>query len=153
LPLLRRRRNRRWRLANRGGDRWRQLAAAAAGAAAARRTLDALTAGSLLGETIQEAGDTEIFRKQLGTLSYARSYFQRLSETMQAARREPAGGAGTPPVLERVVLYIDDLDRCPAAKVREVLQTVHLLLAFDLFACVVAVDPRWIIQCLAESPG
>ena len=130
-----------------------QLAAAAAGAAAARRTLDALTAGSLLGETIQEAGDTEIFRKQLGTLSYARSYFQRLSETMQAARRESAGGAGTPPVLERVVLYIDDLDRCPAAKVREVLQTVHLLLAFDLFACVVAVDPRWIIQCLAESPG
>jgi hypothetical protein len=30
---------------------------------------------------------------------------------------------------------------------------VHLLLAFDLFACVVAVDPRWVIQCLAESPG
>ena len=130
-----------------------QLAAAAAGAAAARKGLDALTVGSLLGDTIQEAADTEIFRKQLGTLSYARSFFQRLSETMMAARREAAGAGGAPPLLERIVLYIDDLDRCPPAKVREVLQMVHLLLAFDLFACMVAVDPRWVIQCLAESPG
>jgi hypothetical protein len=130
-----------------------KLATAAAAAASARKNLDALTVGSLLGDTIQEAADTEVFRKQLGTLSYARSYFQRLSETMMAARRESAAAGKAPPVLERVVLYIDDLDRCSAAKVREVLRTVHLLLAFDLFACMVAVDPRWIIQCLDESPG
>ena len=132
------------------GDR---LATAAATAAAARRTLDVLTVGSLLGDTIHEAGDTEVFRKRLGTMSYARSYFQRLSETMRAARKEAADGDGTPPVLERVVLYIDDLDRCPKEKVRAVLQAVHLLLAFDLFACVVAVDPRWILECLEDSPG
>jgi hypothetical protein len=56
-------------------------------------------------------------------------------------------------VLDRIVLYIDDLDRCPPDKVRDVLGAVHLLLAFDLFVCVVAVDPRWVIQCLRESPG
>ena len=55
------------------------------------------------------------------------------------------------PVLDRLVLYVDDLDRCPADKVREVLRAVHLLLAFDLFVCVVAVDPRWVIQCLEEN--
>jgi len=129
-----------------------RLAAAASTAADARRKLEALTLGSLVGDTIQEAGDTDVFRKRLGTMSYARGYFQRLSETMQAAREEAAGG-GRPPVLERVVLYIDDLDRCPAEKVREVLRAVHLLLAFDLFACVVAVDPRWILECLEGSPG
>jgi hypothetical protein len=46
-----------------------------------------------------------------------------------------------PPTLSRIVLYIDDLDRCPEKLVVEVLRAVHLLLAFDLFVCVVAVDP------------
>ena len=130
-----------------------QLANAAAMAASVRRELDALTLGSLLGDTIHEAADTEVFRKRLGTLSYARGYFQRLSETMHAARLEAAQNGGATPVLERVVLYIDDLDRCPADRVRQVVQAVHLLLAFDLFACVVAVDPRWILECLDDSPG
>ena len=129
------------------------LEVAAAAAEASRRRLTALTVGSLLEDTIQEAGDTEVFRKQLGTLSHARSFFQRLSETMTAARQDFANGKGPAPQLERVVLYIDDLDRCQAENVRKVLQAVHLLLAFDLFVCVVAVDPRWIIQCLAKSPG
>jgi hypothetical protein len=141
------------------GERRRQeaagrLATAAAAAAEARRTLEKVTLGSLLGDTIREAGDTDVFRKRLGTLTVARSYFQRLSETMKAARDEFAEDRSRqPPVLERVVLYIDDLDRCPENKVREVLQAVHLLLAFDLFVCVVAVDPRWILQSLEESPG
>jgi len=141
------------------GERRRQeaadnLAKASTDAAAARRKLEAVTLGSLLADTIQEAGDADVFRKRLGTLSVARSYFQRLSETMKAARREfTEGTSTTEPVLDRVVLYIDDLDRCPEDKVRQVLQAVHLLLAFDLFACIVAVDPRWILQCLDESPG
>ena len=44
--------------------------------------------------------------------------------------------------IERIVLYIDDLDRCPPERVVEVLQAVHLLLAFELFVVVVAVDAR-----------
>jgi len=51
------------------------------------------------------------------------------------------------------VLYIDDLDRCPADRVVEVLKLVHLLLAFPLFVCVAAVDPRWITRCLQQAPG
>ena len=130
-----------------------ELATAAATAATARQKLAGVTLGSLLFDTIQEAADTDVFRKRLGTLSYARGYFQRLSETMHAAREESRANGAPAPVLERIVLYIDDLDRCPADKVRAVLQAVHLLLAFDLFACVVAVDPRWILECLDGSPG
>ncbi|MBJ7418503.1 MAG: hypothetical protein JHC88_24130, partial [Niveispirillum sp.] len=55
------------------------------------------------------------------------------------------------PVFDRIVLYIDDLDRCPPEKVVEVLQAVHLLLAFDLFVVVVAVDVRWVEQSLERT--
>ena len=48
----------------------------------------------------------------------------------------------------RLVLYIDDLDRCPPSRVVEVLQAVHLLLAFPLFVVVVGVDPRWLLRSL-----
>ena len=50
--------------------------------------------------------------------------------------------------VSRIVLYIDDLDRCPPEKVVDVLQAVHLLLAFPLFVVVVGVDARWIKQSL-----
>jgi len=53
--------------------------------------------------------------------------------------------------VQRIVLYIDDLDRCPPERVVEVLQAVHLLLAFDLFVVVVAVDPRWLERSLERS--
>jgi|GEM_PF-1401054 len=49
---------------------------------------------------------------------------------------------------ERIILYIDDLDRCPPDKVVQVLQAVHLLLSFPLFVVVVAVDSRWVSRAL-----
>jgi hypothetical protein len=57
--------------------------------------------------------------------------------------------------IQRIVLYIDDLDRCEPARVVEVLQAVHLLLAFPLFAVIVAVDPRWLERSLYDKyvPG
>lgn len=48
----------------------------------------------------------------------------------------------------RIVLYIDDLDRCPSDKVADVLQAIHLLLFFPIFVVVVAVDARWIARSL-----
>lgn len=54
------------------------------------------------------------------------------------------------PTIERIVLYIDDLDRCPPSRVVEVLGAVHLLLAFPLFVVVVAVDERWLVGSLQE---
>ncbi len=56
-----------------------------------------------------------------------------------------------PKVFERIVLYIDDLDRCPREKVIDVLQAVHLLLAFRLFVVFVAVDVRWLRSALARE--
>jgi hypothetical protein len=53
--------------------------------------------------------------------------------------------------VERIVLFIDDLDRCPSEKVMEVLQAVHLLLAYPLFVVVVGVDPRWLLHSLGST--
>jgi hypothetical protein len=53
-------------------------------------------------------------------------------------------------VPNRIVLYIDDLDRCPPSKVLEVLEAVHLLLSFEMFVVVVAVDSRWLTSALTD---
>jgi len=53
--------------------------------------------------------------------------------------------------INRIVLYIDDLDRCPPDRVVQVLQAIHLLLAFPLFVVVVGVDSRWITRSLRQN--
>jgi hypothetical protein len=62
-------------------------------------------------------------------------------------------GAEGPPPLQRVVLYIDDLDRCQADRVVAVLQAVNLLLTMRLFVVVVAVDPPWLLNALNQHYG
>jgi hypothetical protein len=57
------------------------------------------------------------------------------------------------PEIQRIVLYIDDLDRCAPERVLEVLQAVNLLLTMDLFMVVVAVDPRWLVESLKAFHG
>ncbi|WP_329246168.1 P-loop NTPase fold protein [Streptomyces sp. NBC_01478] len=58
-----------------------------------------------------------------------------------------SASAAIPP-LQRIILYIDDLDRCPPERVVEVLAAVHLMLALELFVVVVAVDARWLLSAL-----
>src|SRR6185369_118728 len=72
--------------------------------------------------------------------------------------QDPAGGTFERRVeetlkdyrIDRIVLYIDDLDRCPPKQVVDVLQAIHLLLAFELFVVVVGVDARWVRHALRK---
>jgi len=73
-----------------------------------------------------------------------------LKELLEDWNKNYEVGSELPPI-ERIVLYIDDLDRCHPDKVVEVLQAVHLLLAFDLFVVIVAVDPRWLERSLYRA--
>ncbi len=52
------------------------------------------------------------------------------------------------PRIDCIILYVDDLDRCPPSRVVEVLQAMHLLLALPLFVVVVGVDPRRLLRSL-----
>lgn len=92
------------------------------------------------------------YQKRLGLAALVRRDFERLSRLLeQMTAKELAGELGDRDlVINRVVLYIDDLDRCESKKVVEVLRAVHLLLAFRAFVVVVAVDSRWIARCLGR---
>ena len=69
-----------------------------------------------------------------------------------ARKREEAKGLPTlHDSIDRIVLFVDDLDRCEPEKVVAVLQAVHLLLAFPLFAVVVGVDQRCLRTSLQEQ--
>ncbi|MEA2427672.1 MAG: hypothetical protein QOF37_1300, partial [Thermoleophilaceae bacterium] len=97
----------------------------------------------------QRASDGE-YQRQLGLISVIQRDFDRMSQLLV-----PDGGKGRSvgdklPNIDRIVLYIDDLDRCPASLVVEVLQAVHLLLAFKLFVVVVGVDPHWLTSSLSR---
>lgn len=102
------------------------------------------------------------YRDQLGVISKVRRDFEQLVALLPGSGR-PTGAEEVVavatavtekvPQVERIVLYIDDLDRCPHAKVIDVLQAVHLLLAFKLFVVVVGVDSRWLERSLREHYG
>ncbi len=122
------------------------------------QTVDDLLPERRLTRFIEARARSSDYRGQLGLVSLARRDFQELSDIFtdrealdakkkllpaeEAAALERLGAS-----IDRIVLFVDDLDRCQADKVVDVLQAVHLLLAFPLFAVVVGVDQR----CLRRS--
>jgi hypothetical protein len=123
-------------------------------AADLERQLEETTASRMLAEFVAERTGSDDYRKRLGVQALVRQDLQRLSELVAGTGGETDAGHGTAhPVdhpINRIVLYIDDLDRCPTGLVIEVLQAVHLLLAFPLFVVVVAVDSRWLEGALRD---
>ncbi|MEV6849146.1 P-loop NTPase fold protein [Actinoplanes sp. NPDC051411] len=119
------------------------LAAAQARKDAAARALEDAESGRQLASFVRERSESADYRGQLGIIATVRRDFDRLAELLTQADWERA-----PRPLERIVLYVDDLDRCAPDRVVEVLQAVHLLLGLPLFVVVVAVDPRWMLGSL-----
>lgn len=116
------------------------------------------TPSSLLTKFLQDRVESDDYRKRLGILALVRRDFQSISEYLAAQTTELAGfetleqeEANQEGRINRIVLYIDDLDRCEPKTVVEVLQAVHLLLAFPLFVVVVAVDVRWLSRSLSAQ--
>lgn len=115
-----------------------------------------LTAAGQLAALVTDRVADGRYRRSLGLMTQIREDFARMSRLLvQDSAEEPAGNqdwAGdTLPKIDRIVLYIDDLDRCPPKRVVEMLEAIHLLLAVPLFVVVVAVDPRWLLQAIAAN--
>lgn len=119
----------------------------------AEREIEEIRAGRRLRRFIMERHTSAGYREHLGIINLIRNDFQKLSELL-AGTEEDARNASGPsdglPRIDRIILYIDDLDRCPEDRVVEVLQAVHLLLAFPLFVVVVGVDSRWLLLSLED---
>jgi hypothetical protein len=88
------------------------------------------------------------YQEYRGLLGHVHRDLRQLDTDLRAAREQWRANPTSTPPLERIVLYIDDLDRCPPERVVEVLAAVHLMLALPLFVVVVAVDPRWLVASL-----
>ena len=99
--------------------------------------LKQLSSALLLDEFIKSRSGTDEYQKQLGFLALVRRDFERLSDLIAAANEEWRSPFKNtpPPSINRIVLYIDDLDRCKVETVIHVLEAVYLLLAFPLFVC------------------
>ncbi|WP_158621578.1 P-loop NTPase fold protein [Corallococcus aberystwythensis] len=113
--------------------------------------LDALRADRQVSDFIRKRHQSTDYTQHLGVIARAQQDFERLTELLKAAREEHSSMPSDLPRIDRIILYIDDLDRCPEDKVVDVLQAVHLLLAFELFVVVVGVDSRWLLHSLQQS--
>jgi WD40 repeat protein len=101
-----------------------------------------------LSEFVRNRGNSTVYRKGRGLVGDVHEDLLVLSDSLRQARIEWRPDDGQPEPPERIVLYIDDLDRCPLDRVVEMLEAVHLILTLDLFIVVVAVDARWMIRSL-----
>jgi len=105
-----------------------------------RQHLAELAPGARAYSQLLERASSDYYSSNLGVISTVRRDLLTLADLL--AHRTDDEGA------DRIVLYIDDLDRCSPRRVMEVLQAVHLLLAVKLFVVVVGVDPRWLLRSL-----
>jgi hypothetical protein len=116
------------------------------------------TPSRLLTRFLQDRVESDDYRKRLGVLALVRRDFHTISNYLAEQNRELEECKSIEDEerddavrINRIVLYIDDLDRCAPKTVVEVLQAVHLLLAFPLFVVVVAVDVRWVSRSLTKQ--
>jgi hypothetical protein len=135
--------------------------------------LEQLRSDRKMSNFIKQRQQSSDYTKYLGVIARARNDFEQLSLLLAKeqersaqeqrkkkrsaanakpgeAQKQPAESEALLPPIDRIILYIDDLDRCPERKVVDVLQAVHLLLAFPLFIVVVGVDPRWLLHSLRQ---
>ncbi|WP_030154532.1 P-loop NTPase fold protein [Glycomyces sp. NRRL B-16210] len=89
------------------------------------------------------------YRQHLGVVSLVRRDLEVFAAMLARDPHDADGTTGP----ERIVLYIDDLDRCPPDVVVKVLEAIHLLLAQPVFAIVVGADVDWLLHSLKEHYG
>jgi predicted KAP-like P-loop ATPase len=104
---------------------------------------------------MKERVDGKVYSGHLGLMEQVRRDLLDLSDRLTTLPKDASGLARFkdyfPRGPVRVVLYIDDLDRCPPNRVVEVLETVQLLLKTKLFIVILAIDDRYIARALEET--
>ncbi|MEP6673941.1 MAG: P-loop NTPase fold protein [Ferruginibacter sp.] len=115
--------------------------------------IDEISSGKKIIRFIESRVSDQRYINSLGIISWVRKDFDQLNELLVQQRTAQAQAKKNAPKpiafeLERIILYIDDLDRCNETIVVKVLEAMHLLLAYPLFVVVVGVDPRWMHNAL-----
>ena len=118
--------------------------------AAAEAKVATITPGALVKEYLEGRQESDDYRAMLGLIGTVRRDLDVISRGVVAHNHELSqnADAGLDDVVNRVVLYVDDLDRCRPEVVVKVLEAVSMLMSFPLFVVVVAVDSHWISRSL-----
>ena len=107
----------------------------------------------LLRYVLEDDPNTKALQNEIGLIGRTRRLFQAVDDIVREERKKPADQRQDREVPDRIILYIDDLDRCTEEQTYSVLQAIHLLLAFELFVVVVGVDVISIQNALAKGIG
>lgn len=97
---------------------------------------------------IRQRLESGYYDDRLGLMHQVQSDLQELSDALLAAQEDSSiFPRGTP----RIMLMIDDLDRCPPQRVVEVLEAAQLLVKTRLFVVVLAMDVRYVTRALEKK--
>ena len=93
--------------------------------------------------------DSGKYDEELGFMNQVQKDFQDLTDALLTRRKgdDDLFPRGKP----RIVLFIDDLDRCPPQRVVEVLEAAQLLVKTRLFVIVLAIDVRYVTRALEKE--
>jgi hypothetical protein len=106
-----------------------------------------------LNEFLKTRIEDGLYQKELGLLDQIQSDIKELSDTLLLSQAQGTEAANKRKQLfprgePRIVLLIDDLDRCPPDKVVEVLEAAQLLVKTRLFVVVISMDVRYVTRAL-----
>jgi hypothetical protein len=97
---------------------------------------------------VQHRLEGRTYEDKLGLLHQVKDDLEELSQALMHDDAEnPLFTRGKP----RIILLIDDLDRCPPPKVVEVLEAAQLLVKTSLFVVVIAMDVRYVTRALEHE--
>ncbi len=104
-----------------------------------------LRKGDSLHRVVGDRVEENTYKEHLGVVHQAQEDLKRISDAMLSNKDNfPRGDP-------RIVLFIDDLDRCPPNKVVETLEAVQLLVKTKLFVVVLAIDAQYVTLCLEDK--
>jgi KAP family P-loop domain len=109
--------------------------------------LQQLATGSLVSAYASVQATRWELEERRDVVAEIRRAFEGLSERIEAVKTGSSGdvlGA----TVDRVIVYIDDLDRCEADVVVHVLETIKLLMDLPNFVVFVGVDSRWLARAI-----
>ncbi|MBW8035408.1 MAG: hypothetical protein FVQ79_07205 [Planctomycetes bacterium] len=108
-----------------------------------------------LRDLIQERIESKFYDKKLGLLHQVQEDLREISDALlpniitdeEKKQQDKLFPRGKP----RVILIIDDLDRCPPEQVVEMLEATQLLVKTELFVVVLAMDVRYVTKALEKN--
>lgn len=96
---------------------------------------------------VQDKVDSKFYDDQLGLLHQIQKDLQELTDALEYTDGDKSFPRGAP----RIILEIDDLDRCPPEQVVEVFEATQLLVKTKLFVVVLAMDVRYVTRALEKE--